>query len=287
MPMLTLDSQKKRMVEMLYELPVVTENPTTTYVSLYAGSDFFDIDPLCSNPSARKELVKIFVEMIQELRGSLRFNKLAFVDKKGSGPVGVLVLAGTIGERTDLETVVVRTGITCKCAVCEKRKLRGASRRPLGVNDKVLLVTDVITYATTSSEVLSTIKSYGAKLVGIVAFLDREIKKEGRTIVEELMKNGIKVRTFMKRSELVYLGFDTPTADEILTRDYVSEISRYLVLSDAERVKLAKELDEVVAKALQNENPTTEMRKIFTNISLTLAIRTKRDVINTIAEQPA
>jgi adenine/guanine phosphoribosyltransferase-like PRPP-binding protein len=281
--MLVLDSQKREILEFLYKLPVIVEKPRVTYVSLYTGLDFFDIDPLCNHPIARNKVVSIYIDMIKQLQKTgVVFNKIVFIDKQGRGGVGPLVLASEIGDKVGLETVIVRSGTTCKCALCSELTIRGASAKPLSSKDNVVIITDVITAGSTATDVLNVIQNRGAKAVGIIAFLDREFEQNGKTAVEALKEKVLNVITFMKRSELVYLGFDTPTAEEVLSKNYLSEISSYLNLPMKEQEKLEAEIDKLVRELLKEQAPklTPEQEKVFTNICATLAMRIKKNVVS-------
>jgi len=278
-----LDSRKRELLEFLYKLPVIVEKPRITYVSLYTGLDFFDIDPLCNHPIARSKLINIYVDMVKQLqKDEVIFNKIVFVDKQGRGGVGPLVFASEIGGRLELETVIVRSGTTCRCGVCSRLAIRGVSEKPLSSEDKVVIITDVITAGSTVDDVLKIIQNEGAKAVGIIAFLDREFRQDGETAVEMLKKKGLNVITFMKRSELVYLGFDTPTGEEVLFKDYLSEISSYLNLSIDEQKKLKAEINKLVHDLLREQATklSPEQEKVFVNICATLATRIKRNVVS-------
>ncbi len=97
---------------------------------------YFDIDSsLCIKDKA-EALSNKLSEKIKELSKAISFNKIAFIDKNESGPVGLISIMSSIASLVDKETIIVRP---------KKLILRSAIKGQIEKDDRVLILSDIAT----------------------------------------------------------------------------------------------------------------------------------------------
>lgn len=154
----------------------------------YSSRHFFDLDnSLCEKEKA-KALSQLLADKIQELSKTCTFNKVAFIDKGESGPVGLISIMGLIASLIDIETILVRP---------KKLLLRSVVKGELKMGDRVLILSDVATTGFTIFETAQKILARGANAPYALVVFDR---LQGAT--ENLGRKGIELYSLSSAKSL-------------------------------------------------------------------------------------
>ncbi len=149
-----------------------------------------------SFPDAFRQICDFYGEYITSQVGLENFDRIAGV------PLAGIPFASQIAYNLKKPFLYVRKNI----------RRHGRQRRVEGIlvsGDRVLLVDDLITTGLNLKKAAQAIKAEGGVVKEAVAFLDRE---EGGK--EKLEKNGIKVHTLLKISEVANTLYEIGAIDE-------------------------------------------------------------------------
>jgi orotate phosphoribosyltransferase len=140
------------------------ENSEYTLVGGLPSKYYFDIDNYLSNKANINALSKLLVRKINDLSTKFEFDKVAVIDKGGSGPVGLIILFALLSVLLEKEMLIVRP---------KKKLLRGAIKGALKKDERVLLLNDVATQGWTIFESAEKIWACGGKVPYALVVIDR------------------------------------------------------------------------------------------------------------------
>ena len=271
---------KKKLYECLVKRPAIMNKNEFVYTAGYTGYDFFDLSKLTLSPKTSGDIVKMYVDLLEEAkREGLDFNKLAFIERT----IGPMTIASQLSSEENLEIVVIRTKVPCSCKLCEtKLRVKGSIEPPLFKADKVVIVTDVVTSGGTVLDAINIIKMMGAKVVAAIAILDRQTKVKDKTGKERIEKQGAKLFAYYTRDELLTLGFAMPSKEDLGQRDFLLELSKAIYLSE-EETGLAKSLfDSIAEEILRNKRDADvneENKRVIRNMLTSILVNTRVSVL--------
>jgi len=117
--------------------------------------------------SVMESLAEQFTVKIQEIEQENPFDRLAFIDKAGHGPVGMIALSSQITCKSQKEAIFVRP---------YKNTVRSTIEgKPMGPGERILIVSDVATTGQSLLKAASKLWAVGTVVVGALVFLDQEL----------------------------------------------------------------------------------------------------------------
>jgi orotate phosphoribosyltransferase len=149
-----------------------------------------------SFPDAFRDICDLYAQEITTQIGLKNFDRIIAV------PVAGIPFASQIAYNLRKPFLYVR----------KAAKLHGRERRVEGIlvsGDKVLLIDDLVTTGLTLKAAAETVRAEGGIATDAVAFLDRE--EGGKELLE---KNGVKLHTILKISQIADALYDMGTIDE-------------------------------------------------------------------------
>lgn len=271
---------KKKNYEVLVKRPAIMNKNEFVYTAGHTGYDFFDLSKLTLSPKTSGDVVEMYANLLEEVkREGLEFNKLAFIERT----IGPMTIASQLSSRKNLEIVVIRTKVPCSCKLCEKKlRIKGSVEPPLFNDDRVVIVTDVVTTGGTVLDAINIIKKAGAKVVAVVAILDRQTDVKGKTGKERIEKEGVKLFSYYTRDELITLGFAMPDEEDLRQKDFLLDLSKAICLSE-EETGLEKSLfDSLAGEILKNQKDAEineENKRYIRNMLISIAVSTRLSVL--------
>ncbi|MDQ7786737.1 MAG: hypothetical protein RDU01_03940 [Thermodesulfovibrionales bacterium] len=155
-------------------------NSEYTLIGGLPSAHYFDIDSyLMENKNNATALAKLLADKINQLSKSHEFNKVAFIEKGGAGPVGLISIRSTLGTLIEKEMIIIRS---------KKRLLRGTIKGSLNKDDRVIILSDVATIGWTIFEAAEKVWDLGAKVPYALVVIDRD---QGATV--NLGRKGIEL----------------------------------------------------------------------------------------------
>lgn len=271
---------KKKLYECLVKRPAIMNKNEFVYTAGYTGYDFFDLSKLTLSPKTSGDIVKMYVDLLEEAkREGLDFNKLAFIERT----IGPMTIASQLSSEENLEIVVIRTKVPCSCKLCEtKLRAKGSIEPPLFKADKVVIVTDVVTSGGTVLDAINIIKKAGAKVVAAIAILDRQTKVKDKTGKERIEKQGAKLFAYYTRDELLTLGFAMPSKEDLGQRDFLLELSKAIYLSEEETGLFRSLFDSIAEEVLRNKKDAEaneKNKRVIRNMLTSILINTRVSVL--------
>lgn len=161
-----------------------------------------------SFPDAFREICDFYGEYITNQVGLKNFDRIAGV------PLAGIPFATQIAYNLGKPFLYVRKGF----------RRHGRQRRVEGIlvsGDRVLLIDDLITTGLNLKNAADAIKAEGGVVTSIVALLDRE--EGGKTKLE---KNGVKIHTLLKMSEVANTLYEIGAIDEENLRIILMQIRK-------------------------------------------------------------
>jgi orotate phosphoribosyltransferase len=161
-----------------------------------ASPYYVDLRVIPSFPDAFREICDFYAEYITNQIGVKNFDRMAGV------PLTGIVFASQVAYNLKKPFVYVRKGV----------RLRGRERRVEGVlvsGERVLLIDDLVTTGLTVKKAAEAVRAEGGVVTDAVVFLDRE--EGGNQMLE---KNGIKLHTLLKISEVANTLYDLGAIDQ-------------------------------------------------------------------------
>jgi len=183
------------------------------------SKDYFDLDEAILGRSENmfettEEFVKRLVQKVKELDGQHHFDRIAFIDKGGQGPVGLIFLAALIYMTVRKEALIIRP-----FKELHRSRVKG---RPIRSGEKILILSDVATEGNTIFSAAQVIWDFGGKVPCALVFYDRE-----QGAGENLMKKDIELislrarETLKKNPEIAEKQYDAPKKIKELERPFV------------------------------------------------------------------
>lgn len=135
---------------------------------LVRGKDspyYYDIDDELSRKIYTDKVSEWYVLTIKRLKKELKVDRLAFIEKE-SGPIGAILLQALIIQKIGIPGFVIRV---------RRRVLLAAFKGDysIGKEDKVLLISDVVTSGGTVIQSIKKIEELRMRVVGVVALVNR------------------------------------------------------------------------------------------------------------------
>lgn len=129
---------------------------------------------------------------IQELEEEESFNRLAFIDKAGHGPVGMIALSSLLIYKLQKDALYLRPYRNTLRSTIKGKRLRS--------NEKILIISDVATTGETILKAAKTLWDSDAIVRGALVFLDQELGAQ-----ENLKAQDIKLYSLVRRSDEIDL----------------------------------------------------------------------------------
>lgn len=132
-------------------------------------------------------LAEQFFNKINEIEEHETVDRLAFIDKAGRGPVGLIALASLIVCKSQKEAIFVRP---------YKNTLRSSVEgRPLDSCEKLLIISDVATTGQTILKAANILWEKGAVVAGAVVFFDQEIGAKENLAFKDIALHSLLTRS--------------------------------------------------------------------------------------------
>ena len=161
-----------------------------------ASPYYIDLRVIPSFPDAFREICDFYAEYITNQIGVKNFDRMAGV------PLTGIIFASQVAYNLKKPFLYVRKGV----------RLHGRERRVEGLlasGDRVLLIDDLVTTGLTLKKASEAVRAEGGVVTDAVVFLDRE---EGGN--QQLEKNGIKLHTLLKISEVANTLYELGAIDQ-------------------------------------------------------------------------
>jgi orotate phosphoribosyltransferase len=169
---------------------------------------YIDLRIVPSFPDAFRQICDFYGESITSQVGLKNFDRIAGV------PIAGIPFASQIAYNLKKPFLYVRKGV----------RLHGRQRRVEGIlvsGDNVLLVDDLVTTGLTLKKAADAVTAEGGVVKEAVALLDRE---EGG--MERLAKNGIKLHSLLKISEVANTLYEIGAIDEENLKTITKQIKK-------------------------------------------------------------
>ena len=173
-----------------------------------ASPYYVDLQVIPSFPDAFREICDFYGEYIQSQVGTKSFDRIAGV------PLTGIIFASQVAYNLKKPFIYVRRHV----------KLHGRERRVEGVlasGDRVLLIDDLVTTGLTLAKAAEAVRAEGGVVTDAVIFLDRE--EGGAT---QLQKNGIKLHTMLKISEVAKSLYELGALDQESLKTILKQIKK-------------------------------------------------------------
>src|SRR5512136_650267 len=180
-----------------------------------ASPYYIDLRVVPSFPDAFRKICDFYAEQITNNVGLKNFDRVAGV------PLAGIPFASQIAYNLGKPFLYVRKGI----------RLHGRKRRVEGIlssGDRVLLVDDLVTTGLTLNRAAKAVRAEGGVVKEAIALLDRE---EGGK--EKLEKNGIKLYSLLRMSEVANTLFEIEAIDEESRKTILKQIKKIASKSGA------------------------------------------------------
>lgn len=135
-----------------------------------------------------EDMAEQLAKKIEQIDRENPFHRLAFIDKAGRGPVGMIALSSHLIWKSQKEAVFVRPYKNTLRSVIEGRQL--------GPNEKVLVISDIATTGETILKAASKLWLAGAIVADALVFFDQELGAK-----ENLVLKDIRLHSLFSRQE--------------------------------------------------------------------------------------
>ncbi len=163
--------------------------------------DYFNADAFLGTPESIDGVTAWFTSRINTLQESHgKFDRVAFIEKK-EGPVGVLSLKDMISASTGIPAIIVRVGLDYthpQLKIVGKSAIHHESSEILKKDEKVLVISDVLTTGGTVLEAVGILRECGVDIKESLVLFDRE-EQFGHN---QMAEYGINWEAFKLRSEI-------------------------------------------------------------------------------------
>jgi orotate phosphoribosyltransferase len=186
---------KERMANILFKLDAIKFG-VYKLTSGKASPYYIDLRVIPSFPDAFREICESYAQYITGQIGNKNFDRIAAI------PLAGIPFASQIAYNLKKPFLYVRKGI----------RLHGRERRVEGIlvsGNKVLLIDDLLTTGLTLKKASDAVRAEGGIVTEAIVFLDRE--EGGRQLLE---KNGIKLHSLLKISEIANILFEMGAIDQ-------------------------------------------------------------------------
>jgi orotate phosphoribosyltransferase len=210
----TNETKKMEMAKILHKIDALKFG-VFKLTSGKASPYYIDLRVVPSFPDAFRQICDFYAEQITHEIGLKNFDRVAGV------PLAGIPFASQIAYNLGKPFLYVRKGI----------RLHGRKRRVEGIlssGDRVLLVDDLVTTGLTLNRAAKAVRAEGGIVKEAIALLDRE---EGGK--EKLEKNGIKLYSLLRMSEVANTLFEIEAIDEESRKTILKQIKKIASKSGA------------------------------------------------------
>jgi orotate phosphoribosyltransferase len=210
----TNEAKKMEMAKILHKIDALKFG-VFKLTSGKASPYYIDLRVVPSFPDAFRQICDFYAEQITHEIGLKNFDRVAGV------PLAGIPFASQIAYNLGKPFLYVRKGI----------RLHGRKRRVEGIlssGDHVLLVDDLVTTGLTLNRAAKAVRAEGGIVKEAIALLDRE---EGGK--EKLEKNGIKLYSLLRMSEVANTLFEIEAIDEESRKTILKQIKKIASKSGA------------------------------------------------------
>ena len=210
----TNETKKMEMAKILHKIDALKFG-VFKLTSGKASPYYIDLRVVPSFPDAFRQICDFYAEQITNEIGLKNFDRVAGV------PLAGIPFASQIAYNLGKPFLYVRKGI----------RLHGRKRRVEGIlssGDRVLLVDDLATTGLTLNRAAKAVRAEGGIVEESIALLDRE---EGGK--EKLEKNGIKLYSLLRMSEVANTLFEIEAIDEESRKTILKQIKKIASKSGA------------------------------------------------------
>jgi len=210
----TNETKKMEMAKILHKIDALKFG-VFKLTSGKASPYYIDLRVVPSFPDAFRQICDFYAEQITNEIGLKNFDRVAGV------PLAGIPFASQIAYNLGKPFLYVRKGI----------RLHGRKRRVEGIlssGDRVLLVDDLVTTGLTLNRAAKAVRAEGGIVEEAIALLDRE---EGGK--EKLKKNGIKLYSLLRMSEVANTLFEIEAIDEESRKTILKQIKKIASKSGA------------------------------------------------------
>jgi orotate phosphoribosyltransferase len=130
-----------------------------------ASGNFFDMDKYLLDAKNANELSALIADKITKLSTSHAFDKIGFIDKGGSGPIGLITISSSVADLIKKEIVIIRS---------KKKLLLAAIKGSVGKGERVMLLNDVATAGWTIFEAAEKVWQAGGTVPYALTVIDRD-----------------------------------------------------------------------------------------------------------------
>jgi orotate phosphoribosyltransferase len=200
-------TKKERMANILFKIDAVKFG-VFKLSSGKASPYYIDLRVIPSFPDAFREICEFYAEYITSQIDVKNFNRIAAI------PLAGIPFASQIAYNLKKPFLYVRKGI----------RLHGRERRVEGIlvsGDKVLLIDDLLTTGLTLKKAAGVVRAEGGIVTEAVVFLDRQ--EGGKELLE---KNGIKLHSLLKISEIANTLFEMGAIDEESLKTILKQVKK-------------------------------------------------------------
>lgn len=203
----TDETKKMEMAKILHKIDALKFG-VFKLTSGKASPYYIDLRVVPSFPGAFRQICDFYAEQITHNIGLKSFDRVAGV------PLAGIPFASQIAYNLGKPFLYVRKGV----------RLHGRKRRVEGIlssGDRVLLVDDLVTTGLTLNRAAKAVRAEGGIVKEAIALLDRE---EGGK--EKLEKNGIRLFSLLKMSEVANTLFEIEAIDEESRKTILKQIKK-------------------------------------------------------------
>lgn len=155
------------------------KNSEWTLVGGLPSKHYFDIDNYLGMKENASALSRLLADKINQMAKEFEFDKVAFIEKGGAGPVGLIAISSSVATLVNKDILLIRP---------KKKILRGAIKGNFIKGERVLILNDVATAGWTIFEAAEKIWDLGGKVPYALTVIDRD---QGATV--NLGRKGIEL----------------------------------------------------------------------------------------------
>jgi orotate phosphoribosyltransferase len=260
--------------------PVDSKN-AVIFVAGNIGFDFFDVTKLALSPVTSGKVCEIYKNMLREIEDSgIEYDKLAFIDKI----YGTLVFASQLSIHTQKEAVIIKTRVPCDCKLCTSQlRIKGSNKPqdfPVSQNERVVIVSDVLTTGGTIQKAIDIIQQHQGKVVATLVVVDRQMIVENNQTAKEWLEEkniDLKVFSLTTRDRLLSWGFSEPTLEDLQNKEFMELIKDSMDQSDRSTYELEKNISRAYVDGLissRKDKNLEEDRRLLENMAIALVMHT-------------
>lgn len=167
------DSNKDQLLSKCVDRKALTP---ANYTLLHAGgkeTDYFDLDALLGDQSARKEFINRLVETVRQNISLSDYSHFAVLDKE-YGPVGMLPYTYEISERLGLEPIIVQIEHNIRLEHLPIKGVAYQGKDSFSDENSIIVIDDVVTTGDTQREAIKLLEEWGGSTNAVICAYARD-----------------------------------------------------------------------------------------------------------------